>query len=102
MPNLAAPPEARPATAEEPRSFKSATFETRTFETDPSPSKAAGADAETKAAQADAGLTEAAQRAAPDVAAYVGYFAGWFDIAQIAAGRQIKRGGLRQPQPHDA
>ncbi|HKR87655.1 MAG TPA: hypothetical protein VJS38_05720 [Phenylobacterium sp.] len=29
--------------------------------------------------------------------AYVGYLAGWFDIAQLAAGRRLERSGVRRP-----
>ena len=36
------------------------------------------------------------------VTAYVGYLAGWFDIGQIAAGRQLERAGVREPLLNDA
>lgn len=28
---------------------------------------------------------------------YVSYLAGWFDIAQLAAGRRLERSGVRKP-----
>jgi hypothetical protein len=40
---------------------------------------------------------------APDdpLLAYVGFFAGWFDLAQLAAGRRWSRGGFYAPPPAD-
>lgn len=41
-------------------------------------------------ARADAALFE-----------YVGYLAGWFDIGQIAAGRRLRRAGVREALLND-
>ena len=35
------------------------------------------------------------------MSAYVGYLAGWFDIAQLAAGRRLVRGGVRSALLND-
>lgn len=33
--------------------------------------------------------------------AYVGYFAGWFDIGRLAASRRLDRAGVRAPLLND-
>jgi hypothetical protein len=33
---------------------------------------------------------------------YVGYMAGWFEIARLTAGRRLRRGGVRTSLLNDA
>jgi len=32
---------------------------------------------------------------------YIGFLAGWFDLAQLAAGRRLERSGVRKPLLND-